>query len=196
LLNRDQAIDDLLAKEEIRQAMARYARGIDRLDESLVQTAYHPDSRDDHGWGLAGSGYDIAALVRRDGKGLPEERRTTTHFLGNHLIEVDGDKAVSEVYFISYQLFDDDTGVEWSYTVGGRYLDGWEKREGEAFRISRRTVVYDWIRTEPNRTPWPGPDHDVPKMFHGGPPFTDLSTTTFGRTGQDDPSYGLLEFSD
>src|ERR1700757_4889986 len=103
-MDRDRLVDDLVAKEQIRQAMARYSRGIDRRDEELLKSVYHHDSVDDHGWGLQAGGWDIAALVRRDGKGFPEEWKQTSHFLGQHLIEVDGDEAVSEVYFVSYNV--------------------------------------------------------------------------------------------
>ena len=42
-------VDDLLAKEEIREVILRYARGIDRMDFDLVSACYHPDAYDDHG---------------------------------------------------------------------------------------------------------------------------------------------------
>jgi hypothetical protein len=43
------ALDRLLAKTEITDVVARYARGIDRLDMELVRSCYHPSARDDHG---------------------------------------------------------------------------------------------------------------------------------------------------
>jgi hypothetical protein len=191
-MTRDEMIDDLLGKEEIRQAMARYARGIDRLDEATVKAVYHEDSHDDHGWGLTGSGWDLATLCNREaGTGFPEEWTKTTHFLGQHLIEVTGDRAASEVYFMSYSLYDDPDGVEWAMIACGRYVDRWERRDG-TFRISHRTVLYDWSRTEAHATPWPGPDHNVPKFYHGGP-ANDPATATFGVFGRGDPSYSLLE---
>jgi hypothetical protein len=183
-------LNDLISKEQIRQAMARYARGIDRHDEALVRSAYHEDSYDDHGWGYAGSGWELAAHAGRGPDGLPDVWRTTTHFLGQHLIEVEGDRATSEVYYTSQQIFDDDKGLEWSWEVGGRYLDKWERRD-EDFKISKRTVIYDWYRTTPNRTPWPGPDHSIPKLNFGAEP-ANLSLNTVGTTGPDDPSYALM----
>jgi hypothetical protein len=189
-MTREQAIDDLIAKEQIRQAMARYSRGIDRLDEEIVKTVYQEDSYDNHGWGLTGGGWDIAALCRRDGTGFPEEWKMTTHFLGSHLIEVDGDEATSEVYFISWSLFDDPDGTQRAMVASGRYLDRWQRRDGE-FGISARTVVYDWFNTEKHETIWPGPDSDVPKFFHGAQP-SDASSTVWGTAGADDPSYELL----
>jgi len=188
--SRDEQIDDMLGQLEIMGAMARYSRGIDRRDEDLLKTVYHEDSVDDHGWGLSAGGWDVAALVRRDGNGFPDEWKLTTHFLGQQLIEVDGDRAESEVYFISHSIFDHD-GKEWDLVSAGRYLDKWERRDG-AFKIARRTVVYDWIRTDPVNTQWPGPDHDVPKMYHGGAALP-AEGNAYGTSGPEDPSYALLE---
>jgi len=192
-MDRDEILYDLAAKEEIRQAMARYSRGIDRRDEELLKTVYHEDSTDDHGWGLQAGGWDIAALVRRDGKGFPDEWKLTSHFLGQHLIEVDGDEAVSEVYFVSTNTIEHD-GSDFHQVSSGRYLDRWERREGQ-FKIAHRQVIYDWWRTDINATPWPGPDHDVPKMFHGGQAL-DTSTNVYGSPGPEDRSYELLKVLD
>jgi len=187
----DTFLAELRAREEIRDAMARYARGIDRRDEALVRSAYHPDSVDEHGFGLAGSGWDIAALVRRDGNGFPDEVIASTHFLGQHLIEVDGERATSEVYFLAtMRSVGGPDGVALDQISAGRYLDRWERRDGE-FKIAQRTVVYDWLRTDPVTTPWPGPDHDVPKMIYGGPEL-DASGSVYGVAGPEDRSYALL----
>jgi hypothetical protein len=186
----DKLIEDLLAKEQIRQQMAVYSRGIDRRDEALLKQVYHEDSLDDHGWGLRAPGWTVATMVRRDGQGFPNEWTRTGHFLGQHLIEVDGDHAVSEVYFHSVQISEHD-GKEIFLYSAGRYLDEWERRADGVFRISRRQVIYDHNRADEVTTPWPGPDHDVPKMFWGAP-VLDASSTAFGVDGPQDPSYRLF----
>jgi hypothetical protein len=188
--DRDQLIDEMLAKLDIMEAMARYSRGIDRRDEDLLKTVYHEDSQDDHGWGLSAGGWDVAALVRRDGNGFPDEWKQTTHFLGQHLIEVDGDRAESEVYFISHSIFEHD-GKDHDLVSAGRYVDKWERRDGH-FKISQRTVIYDWIRTDPANSKWPGPDHDVPKMFHGGGALP-TEGNVYGSPGPEDATYQLLD---
>jgi hypothetical protein len=43
-------LDRLLAEADIRDAMARYARGADRNDLALLRTAYHADATDSHGY--------------------------------------------------------------------------------------------------------------------------------------------------
>ena len=57
--DREAAIDELLAKQEIRDALMRYSRGIDLLDLELVKSAYHPDAYDDHGT-FKGNAFEFA----------------------------------------------------------------------------------------------------------------------------------------
>jgi hypothetical protein len=188
----DGPLEDLLAKQQIRDAMARYARGIDRRDEALVRSAYHEDSVDNHGFGMDGPGWNLAALTRRDGQGFPEEWTSSTHILGQHYIEVDGDTANSEVYFESIARLKDPDDMEWRLINSCRYLDRWLRRDGQ-FRIIKRTVVYDGeVHTEPVRTNWPGPNHDVPKMAWGGAEIPS-EPTVWGVAGPEDPSYELFK---
>jgi hypothetical protein len=191
-MNDAEAIEDLMAKQQIRDAMARYARGIDRRDEALVRSAYHEDSMDSHGFGMDAPGWGLAAMVRRDGEGFPNQWTSTTHLLGQHYIEVDGDTAKSEVYFESTARMRDPEGTEWRMINSGRYLDEWERRHN-VFRIVKRTVVYDGeVHTEPVRTNWPGPDHEVPKVAWGGPEIPSAGTV-WGTAGPGDPSYELFK---
>lgn len=191
-MNDPDALEELMAKQQIRDAMARYARGIDRRDEALVRSVYHEDSMDSHGFGMDAPGWGVAAMVRRDGNGFPDEWTSTTHLLGQHYIEVDGDTASSEVYFESTARLRDPDGTEWRLINSGRYLDQWVRRD-DVFRIIRRTVVYDGeVHTEQVGTNWPGPDHDVPKVAWGGQEIPSAGTV-WGTGGPDDPSYELFK---
>ena len=72
-------------KEEIRDVLMRYGRGVDRLDEDLIRSCYHDDSFDDHGhW--KGNGQDFAAFIVES---LRERSHHTTHAVANVLIEID-----------------------------------------------------------------------------------------------------------
>ena len=44
-----EALQRLIDKDEIRDVMARYCRGVDRADWDLVRSTYHTDAYDDHG---------------------------------------------------------------------------------------------------------------------------------------------------
>ena len=62
-------------KQEIRDVLMRYGRGVDRLDEDLLRSCYHDDSFDDHGhW--KGNGQDFAAFIVES---LRERSHHTTH---------------------------------------------------------------------------------------------------------------------
>ena len=83
-------------RQEIHDVVLRYCRGIDRLDFGLVRSAYHPDAVDHH-TGFDGSVEEYLAWVEPR---LRARARTggTMHILGNHLVELHGDEAVSETY--------------------------------------------------------------------------------------------------
>jgi ketosteroid isomerase-like protein len=191
-----EAIEELLAEAEIRKAMARYCRGVDRRDEELVRSVYHEDSIDEHGWVFPMNGWEIADDVSMRNE-WGDVFKSIHHFLGSHYIEVDGDTARSEVYFIANHRFEGD-GSDWDMVFAGRYLDRWERRGG-SFKIAHRLCIYDWTRTDRLETPWPGPDHVVPKWSHGeapigpdGEPVMDLAKTTWGVCGPGDASHGLF----
>jgi hypothetical protein len=67
--------------------------------------------------------------------------------VGNVLVEVEGDVAYAESYFISYLGLERD-GAPWTRARGGRYVDRFERRGG-AWRIALRVMVDDWSRLDP-----------------------------------------------
>ena len=143
-IDRETAIDELLAKQEIRDALMRYSRGIDLLDADLVKSAYHPDAYDDHGT-FKGNAHEFAEHVI---VGL-SRLECTEHFLGNSLIEVEGDRAYSETYHVAYHRIPaGGDGVAKDFTWGGRYVDVFERREGGPWLILHRTVVHSWSRID------------------------------------------------
>jgi hypothetical protein len=136
--------------EEIRALGLRYCRGIDRLDAELVRSAYWPDATDDHG-SFKGNAWEFAAYaVERLGAAY----LTTQHAVTNHSIELDGDVAHGELYNVSTHLREDAQGVRHVDTWYGRYLDRYERRDGE-WRIADRVCVHEWTRTDPVTAPMP-----------------------------------------
>jgi hypothetical protein len=139
-------LQQLLDREAIRDCLYRYCRGIDRMDEEALRSAYWPDATDCHGaWRGTASGFIEAAL---------EKLRTSgrlVHLIGNILIELNGDSAAVESYFIALQEEADAQGAPQECLLAGRYVDQFEKRNGQ-WRVAARTVVYDWQR----HTPLPG----------------------------------------
>jgi hypothetical protein len=135
-------IETLLARQEIADVLYRYARGIDRLDLDLVRSCYHPDAYDDHGT-MKGTVDEFLAAA----EGFLPRFAATMHFLGNMLIEVDGDVARAETYAVAYHRLEEDAGGK-DDIWGIRYVDRFERRGGE-WRIAHRVVAQEWRRVEP-----------------------------------------------
>jgi hypothetical protein len=167
----DHELATLRAHLEIRQVLYRYCRGVDRGDRELLKRVYHADATDDHGaWkgpGQEFADYIVDALDRQSG--------ASQHHITNVLVEVDGDAAAAESYFIAFHPYTPGgTEAEHMAFVGGRYLDRFERRDGE-WRIADRKVVLDWTRADVAGESWMAAD-----LFSRG-----------GRREQD-PSAGLL----
>lgn len=136
---REAAIEQLIAKDALRDLAMRYARAVDRRDIALLRSVYHDDATDEHGTVYAGpaSGFIDA---------FPEVMsvfEVTAHHIGNTSFRVEGERADGELYFVAYHrtLGPDPKHV----VVSGRYLDNYERREGQ-WKIARRYLVWDSIR--------------------------------------------------
>jgi hypothetical protein len=149
------------AKDEIRDVLYRYCRGVDRCEYDLIRSCYHPDATDHHGEYVGGVDGFIAHCEANLGR---FER--TMHLLGNILIEVDADgtRARSEAYAIAYHHLRAGHGKpERDFVVHLRYVDDFEQRHGE-WRIAARVCVFEWARMDPvGETPYV-----IGESFHRG----------------------------
>jgi hypothetical protein len=140
----DTVLQDMVAKHQIHEALMRYCRGVDRSDPELIASAIHPDAQVDTGAGeVLGSDAPRRFGTSGESRGISSQ----VHFIGNELVEVDGDVAFSEAYLLSYMTFTRD-GATLTRVRGGRYLDRWERRDG-AWKVARRVVADDWSRIDP-----------------------------------------------
>lgn len=140
------SLTQLVAEREIRAVCLRYCRGIDRRQLNLVRDCYHPDAVDEHGDFVGG----VEEFIEHARVSL-EAFETTTHFVGNILVEVDddGEHARCETYTIAiHRLAAGDQRPARDHTVGLRYIDDFECRHGH-WRIANRVCVFDWTRTDP-----------------------------------------------
>jgi ketosteroid isomerase-like protein len=141
-------LEQLLAREAIRDCMYRYSRGIDRADEGALVSAYWPDAHDCHG-AYNGPIEGFFEMVR--GAWAREPRNI--HHVTNILIEfVGADQAAVESYFLALQRSSGPDGIARQVMLSGRYCDLFEKRGGE-WRVLKRTVVYDWVDPQPAPEP-------------------------------------------
>jgi hypothetical protein len=135
---------NLADQQDIRGVIYRYCRGIDRRDFALVRSCYHADATDDHG-DFRGTVNEFITYVQGT---LPRYERTM-HFIGNVLVEVDGDDARSESYVVAYhRLPASSSKPERDFVVNLRYVDDFERRAGE-WRIATRVCAVDFARLDP-----------------------------------------------
>ena len=156
------ALQRLVDKDEIRDLMARYARGVDRADWAAVRATYHDDAYDDHGDYKGGiDGFIEFARSRTGGA------TQVMHFLGECLIEFAApDVAVAETYFFTAHTLGPE--AQRQYGAGGqggpvqlshygRYADRVERRGG-VWRIAHRIVVFEATRLALGEVPPLKPD--------------------------------------
>lgn len=143
-------VQALIDRHEIHDVLMRYARGIDRRDFELVASCYHPEATDDHGR-FKGPVEDFIPWVAE----TLGRFETTMHFLGNVLIELDGDRAYAETYCVAYHRL---VGQDVDSIAGLRYVDRFDRRDGE-WRIADRKIVVEWNRIDEVRPVGLGPEY-------------------------------------
>jgi ketosteroid isomerase-like protein len=148
----DHLLRQLTDKQEILEQIYRYCRGLDRLDEPTLRAVYHPDAVEDRGEGVfVGSAHEMASRAIEQ---LRTAYAASQHFIGNVLIDLEGDVAFAESYFQAYHRYADRTGKPPTELImAGRYLDRFERRQG-VWKIAHRKMVNDWSRTQPVSDPW------------------------------------------
>jgi hypothetical protein len=161
----------LIAKQEIRDALSRYCRAMDRRDEPLAAATWHPDGTADYGEGIfTGTGAGFATWVTEIHAGFDR----TSHQITNVLCEVRGEHAVSEAYVIvALWSTPDESGAVTQVTSRGRYLDRWSLRDGR-WAVDERNYIEDFTTYQ-----------RFAKETLGG-------ASARSRRDHDDPSYALL----
>lgn len=149
------AVRQLQDRQEITDQIHRYCRALDRCDGELLRSVFHADSTHEHG-PFTGSSQDFCRFAIDFLKSIG----ATQHHLANVLIDVQGDVAFTESYFVAYHripadledpqgaLADHTPGLEEDLFIAGRYIDRFERRGGQ-WKIAHRTGVHDWQRWEP-----------------------------------------------
>lgn len=125
----------LIDKEEIRELLSVHARALDRHDSDDLRETYHYDAWESHG-AFRGPARDFAS---RSGDEHAAFCKSHLHHLSNHTIDVEGDRAHVETYFLAGLLRKD--GI--TEMVGGRYIDRLERREGR-WAIAERACIVEW----------------------------------------------------
>jgi hypothetical protein len=159
--------------EDIRQLLYRYARGVDRADLDLLRSVYAPDGTDHHG-PFDGPGRDFAQVVYD--KATEAWDTVGNHHITNVFIEVDGDEAKAEVYFLALHPHNNNGTVQVAM-MSGRYVDQLVRTNGQ-WGIKRRRVITDLSRNHLEGPAWQNVSPDNGYLA--------------GRRGKADPSYQLF----
>ncbi|MHA6695637.1 nuclear transport factor 2 family protein [Homoserinimonas sp. A520] len=126
----------LIDEDDIKKAITKYSRGLDRHDENLIASAFHSNAVDIHG----DEPRDIPEFIEWGNRLHSTHTRSHQHFLATQTIEVDGDTAHAETYVLFALWRQQDELVDLS---GGRYIDRLERRDG-IWAISERVMLLDW----------------------------------------------------
>ncbi|GAB4975754.1 nuclear transport factor 2 family protein [Mycobacterium avium subsp. hominissuis] len=135
-------LQELADRADILDCMHRYARGMDRFDRELLRSAYHDDAIDDH-VGFVGNVDDFIDWAFA----YHTSQTRHQHYLTNHTVDLDGDDAHAETYYI-FVGTDRESGSPLTIT-GGRYVDHLERRTGR-WGIVARVCLVEWASESPS----------------------------------------------
>lgn len=139
-LTRDQKLNQLLDKQEIEEVIARFARGCDRRDADLMVSTFHTDGVfvrphiDEPPKPVGSAGWGANAVRTLDGLS-----KSSTHYILQTLIDLDGDTAYAESYALTCVVEDKD-GEEKALFRAVRLFHRLERRDGETWKIAYRTT--------------------------------------------------------
>lgn len=142
-MNVHQQLQELADRQAILDCLNRYARALDRKDPDVLRTVFHPDATDHHGGHV--DYHPAADALVDDWRIRDSDRSFSQHLLLNTSIELDGDDAHAETYFqlivgLKPNVRPDAAPLSVS---GGRYIDRFERRDGE-WRIARRVLIVEY----------------------------------------------------
>jgi hypothetical protein len=113
------------------------------MDRDITLSCWHPGGTDDHGELYSGSAEGFVEWLWPVHAAMDQ----TKHTIQNILIELDGNDAYSESYYLVYLRLKDGNAMN-DLVASGRYCDHFQRREGH-WRIKHRQAVSDWIQFLP-----------------------------------------------
>ncbi|WP_301751941.1 nuclear transport factor 2 family protein [uncultured Erythrobacter sp.] len=156
-MNVEAVLQELLDKQAIQELIARYSRTLDWVDDAGQAGCYWPDAAVDYGF-FKGTAADFVPVV------MAVERSTGRrwHLLSSLAVKLtSATTAEGECYGIALGFRREDEAEPYSGNMyGGRYLDQYEKRDGE-WRISSRRYIMDWTMAMPDQ-PDASPNAEFP----------------------------------
>lgn len=161
----EERLQRLLDKEDINNALQKWAHGVARRDWEQVRSVFDDGATDAHGTFDGGIDQFVEWQKRHH-----EHMEQSVHFIGNAQVEFAGpDLALSQAYVIAFHRYGKegreartdifgpqaaDHAKPMQSLLVGRYIDRFERRNGE-WKIAKRVTVFEWAKLED--APW-----DVP----------------------------------
>ena len=128
----DTATADKLA---IRDVINRYCRGLDRMDKTMARSVFSEDCRALYHGMYEGTGHGFIEWAWEAHEALDRH----SHQMTTVLIQLDGDRAVSETYGTITLWASEPEPVE--TCCRSRYYDRWEKRDGQWLIVEREHIL-------------------------------------------------------
>lgn len=173
-------MQEMLDHYEITKVINIYCHGCDRMDHDMTLGTYLEDSWDDHGMNKCPG----PEFVRRLMESMPSNNMCT-HNLGQTLINVNGDEAGAETYFLAIIRSDRPgaDGIENLNMIGGRYADTLRRVDDE-WLVKKRICIRDWSITLPITEDWlVGKQHVLGQRSDEDPSYAVLGLKHSGRFG-------------
>ena len=162
-------LEALLERQDIVDCLTRFSRGMDRFDRDLFLSAFHSDAV------IAAGPFvgDPIALYEWSRPMHDAGQVATHHNLLNITVDLDGDVAHTETYYLFVGRNRDDS----NWIAGGRYIDRLEKRDGN-WKIALRTNAIEWSGLVPTM---PIPFADLPDIHVNGIPSRSTEDPSYQR---------------
>jgi len=146
-------IDELLAREEIRELRVAYSTGYDEMDEAKVRANFIDEVVCDYPEAFGGQyrGVDSVVQLFRDNWVHAEHPYDTVHFIGNHTIEMTGpDTARGQCMLLDWVMRHEAGspsrprgGDDNPLLLIGRYEDEYVRHDGK-WKFARIKLTTTW----------------------------------------------------
>jgi hypothetical protein len=160
------SLQELVDHHEIKKLLNIYCQGSDRLDADRMASVFHSDSWVDHAADHC-PGREFVEVT------MAAELAYTSmvsHLMGQSHIEVKGEGAVSETYFIAVLRGPGEAGAKLLTFMGGRYVDSFAKEAGR-WKIQKRVCVRDWSYSQVVEQDFLETQPFIPGSWSGEDPF-------------------------
>ena len=135
----ENALQQMIDKDAIRELVLLYSRAVDRKDVALLRDLYTEDATDSHGDSFDGPADAYCDFIEKSLPYMPY----SGHHVCNHLISVHGDEANGEVYALAYHVIPTREGGQEEDFMAVRYIDNYRRCGDGKWRFAKRVVTYD-----------------------------------------------------